>query len=359
MQGRAKVLNKPSPKSTKNYINFLGLSSKILSVMCKSLGILLANTGTPDAPTLKAVRRFLAQFLADPRVIEMSCWAWLPLLHGIILNTRPRRSAKLYQRVWDERGSPLLYHTRDLAENLEAALRARLPEASLNVAVGMRYGNPSIKDAIGELREKGATHLVILPLFPQYSNTTSGTIIAAVFDELKRWRAIPPTEIINNYHDHPAYISAVAESLRAFWAQSQKPEKLMLSFHGIPAAYAEKGDPYDAQCLRTAELLAAELTLGEDEWLAAFQSRFGRQEWLQPYTSQTLEKLGAENLDNLGVVAPGFAVDCLETVGELGDEGRESFQNAGGGEYRYFPALNASDLHVEALSEIILERIQK
>jgi len=318
-----------------------------------SLGILLANTGTPDAPTPKAVRRFLAQFLADPRVIELSRWFWLPLLHGIILNTRPRRSARLYSRIWDERGSPLLYHTEDLAKKLEAGLRARSPEANLNVAVGMRYGNPSIKDALEQLRKNGATHLIVLPLFPQYSSTTSGTITEAVFDELKKWRWMPSIQTISGYHDHPAYITAVAMSIKEVWDHSQKPEKLMLSFHGIPKDYVTKGDPYEAECLRTAELLATELSLGKDEWLATFQSRLGRQEWLQPYTGVAFEKLGADGLKKLDVVCPGFAVDCLETVDEIEYEGRNLFQNAGGGEHRYLPALNVSETHIQALTEII------
>ncbi len=327
--------------------------------MSKSLGILLANTGTPDAPTPKAVRRFLAQFLADPRVIEMPRWQWLPILHGIILNTRPRKSAKLYQRVWDDRGSPLLYHTRDLAVEVEKVLRARLPETSLNVAVGMRYGNPSIKDALVELRKKGATDLIILPLFPQYSGTTSGTIIEAVFDVLKKWRWVPSVQVISDYHDHPAYISAAAESAKAFWAQSQRAEKMLFSFHGIPKDYVEKGDPYEAQCQRTAALIAEELSLEKDFWLAIFQSRLGRGEWLKPYTDEILAKLGSEKLSGLDVLAPGFAVDCLETVEEIAHEGRKEFQNAGGGDFHYIPALNASSLHIEALSEIILSSWSK
>ena len=317
--------------------------------MPTSLGILLANTGTPDAPTPKAVRRFLAQFLADPNVIEMPRWFWLPLLHGIILNTRPRRSARLYQRVWDERGSPLLYHTRDLAEKVESELRARLPEASLNVAVGMRYGNPSIKTGLEELRQKGATHFIILPIFPQYSGTTTGTIIKAVFDELKSWRWLPSVQVISDYHDHPAYIRAIAEGVR----KVQKSDKLLFSFHGIPRGYVEKGDPYEAQCLRSAELIAEELLLDKEDWLVAFQSRLGRQEWLKPYTNEVLESLGNEKLSSLDVSCPGFAVDCLETVDEIGHEGRAKFEAAGGGELEYIPALNASDLHVEALCEIL------
>jgi ferrochelatase len=319
----------------------------------KSLGILLANTGTPDAPTPKAVRRFLAQFLADPRVIEFSRWFWLPLLHGIILRVRPRRSARLYQRVWDERGSPLLYHMQDLAEKVESELRARLPEADLNATVGMRYGNPSIESALHELREKGATHFLVLPLFPQYSGTTSGTIIEAVFDILKSWRWVPNVSVLSDYHDHPAYIRSVTKSIRAFWAKSEKPEKLLVSFHGIPVDYVDKGDPYEAHCLRTAELVADELSLNKDEWVATFQSRFGPQEWLQPYTDEVFEELGSEKLVSLDAVCPGFAVDCLETVDEIGHEGQAEFQNAGGGAFRYIPALNASDLHVEALCEIL------
>lgn len=321
--------------------------------MKKSLGILLANTGTPDAPTPKAVRRFLAQFLADPHVIEFPRWLWLPLLHGIILRVRPRRSARLYQRVWDERGSPLLYHTRDLAEKVESELRARLPEASLNIAVGMRYGTPSIKAGLDELRRKGATHLVILPLFPQYSDTTSGTIIKAVFDELKSWRRVPDVQVLSDYHDHPAYIHAIAESVR----QSQKAEKLLLSFHGIPREYVEKGDPYESQCLRSAALIAEELALEKNAWVTAFQSRFGPQEWLQPYTDETLMELGKEKLGALDVLCPGFAVDCLETVDEIGHEGRVAFEEAGGRQLQYIPALNASDPHAKALSEIIFEKL--
>ena len=210
-----------------------------------SLGILLANTGTPDAPTPKAVRRFLAEFLADPRIIEMPRWQWLPILHGIILNTRPRKSAKLYQRVWGERGSPLLYHSQDLAVNLESELRACLPESSLNVAVGMGYGSSSIKEALRGLREKGATHLIILPLFPQYSSTTSGSIIEAVFGELQRWRWIPSVQVISDYHNHPAYISAMAKSVRAFWAESKRSRYVRQEgsqpASGSPRARAHQG----------------------------------------------------------------------------------------------------------------------
>ena len=320
-------------------------------------GILLANTGTPDEPTPKAVRRYLAQFLSDSRVIEFPRWLWLPLLYGIILRVRPRRSARLYQRVWDERGSPLLYHTQDLAEKLQDALRDQIAEADVHIVVGMRYGNPSIKSALAELRDKGATHLFILPIFPQHSDTTSGTIVKAVFDELKSWRWMPSVQTISEYHDRSAHIHAVAKSIRAYWAQNPRAKKLLFSFHGIPQDYVEKGDPYQAQCLRSAALVAEELDLGAGDWVATFQSRFGPQEWLQPYTDETLKELGSEKLTSLDVVCPGFAVDCLETVDEIGHEGRKVFQEAGGGDFAYIPALNATDLHVQALSEIILENL--
>lgn len=325
--------------------------------MSPTFGILLANTGTPDEPTPKAVRRYLAQFLSDPHVIEFPRWVWLAVLHGIILRVRPRRSARLYQRVWDERGSPLLYHTRDLAEKLRDALQAEITESSVHIAVGMRYGNPSIKSALKDLRDNGATHLFILPLFPQYSNPTSGTIIKEVFAQLEKWRWLPTVQVLSDYHENSAYIHAVAASVRSYWAENLRGERLIFSFHGIPQNYVEQGDPYQAQCLRSAELIAAELGLAEGAWLVTFQSRFGSQEWLQPYTDVTLEILGDEGLASLDVVCPGFAVDCLETVDEIGHEGRSEFQAAGGGEFSYIPALNATDWHVGALREIILENL--
>ncbi len=323
----------------------------------QSIGILLINTGTPDAPTPKAVRRYLAQFLSDADVIEFPRWLWLPLLHGIILRVRPRRSARLYQRVWDERGSPLLCHTQDLATKLQDALRDQITESSVHIAVGMRYGNPSIKSALAELRERGATHLFVLPIFPQYTNTTSGTIIKAVFAELEEWRWMPSVQVLSDYHESDAYIHSVAKSMRTYWTKNGRAEKLLFSFHGIPQEYVEKGDPYQAQCLRSAALIANELGLTEGQWLATFQSRFGPQKWLQPYTDEALKELGREKLASLDVVCPGFAVDCLETVDEIGHEGRKAFQEAGGGVFAYIPALNATDLHVQALSEIILENL--
>lgn len=324
----------------------------------KAIGILLVNTGTPDEPTPKAVRRYLAQFLSDPDVIEFPRWFWLPVLHGIILRVRPRRSARLYQRVWNGRGSPLLYHTRDLAEKLQDALRAEITEANVHIAVGMRYGNPSIESALKDLRDRGATHLFVLPLFPQYSNSTSGTIIKETFRALERWRWLPAVQTVSDYHEHSAYIHAVAQQIQAYWSEKPRAEKLIFSFHSIPKNYVAKGDPYEAQCLRTAELVADELGLTEGQWSVAFQSRFGPQEWVKPYTDVVLRELGSEKLASVDVLCPGFAVDCLETVDEIGREGRIQFQGTGGGAFAYIPALNATDLHVKVLHEVVLENLK-
>lgn len=313
------------------------------------VGILLANTGTPAAPTAWAVRRFLAQFLADPRVIDYPRWFWLPLLHGIILNTRPRRSARLYRRIWTDEGSPLLVIGLSLAEKLAVALNAQLPR-SVYVVSGMRYGEPSIAAALRRLRALGAQELLILPLFPQYSTTTSATLLDAVFAELSTWHWIPPVRTISDYHAHPAYIRALAEQIRMV----SPGEKILFSYHGIPQRYVDEGDPYAGQCQRTTELLVEQLGLEPESWSAACQSRFGPEVWLQPYTNECVAQWGHAGLSSLRVICPGFAVDCLETLNEIGHEAKEAFQQAGGGEFEYIPALNDSVVHVEALVKIIL-----
>ncbi|MBN1667351.1 MAG: ferrochelatase [Anaerolineales bacterium] len=317
------------------------------------LGVLVANTGTPDQPTPPALRRYLAEFLSDRRVIEFPRWLWLPLLHGIILNVRPRRSARLYRRVWTEQGSPLLVYTQQLAARLESELQQALARP-VQVVAGMRYGNPALRQALHSLQQAGASQILVLPLFPQYSGTTTGTILAAVMQELQRWRWVPPVRWVSDYHDHPAYIQALADNLRPQLAQGGK---LLFSFHGIPQSYVRAGDPYEHQCRRTAELLAQELGLAEAGWSLAFQSRFGPQAWLEPYTDEVLAGYGAQGLAHLQVACPGFAVDCLETTDEIGHEGRREFQGAGGGAFDYLPALNASPEHVRALAQIVLEQI--
>lgn len=314
-----------------------------------SIGVLLINTGTPDAPTPSAVRRFLAQFLADPRVIEYPRWMWWPLLYGVILTVRPRRSSKLYQRIWTEEGSPILTISKSLRGKLQKELNERIPDP-VYVEIGMRYGNPSIAAALAQLSIKRPSRIVVLPLFPQYSGTTTGTAIEAVFSELKTWRWMPSIEVISDYHDHPAYVGALAESIRSSWDGGGK---LLFSYHGIPLRYVEAGDPYEIQCERTSALVVERLNLEPESWLLAFQSRFGPEAWLQPYTDQRLESWGRDGLRNLSVICPGFASDCLETLDEIDYEGRHLFVQSGGRNFKYIPALNDSRMHVEALSKII------
>lgn len=314
-------------------------------------GILLANTGTPAAPTPEAVREFLADFLADPYVIDYPRWLWLPILHGIILRVRPRRSAHLYQRIWKDGGSPLLLGTQNLAHKLRTALASQL-EAPIHIDVGMRYGKPSIPTALRRLQEHGIEHLLVLPLFPQYSGTTTGTILAAVDAEIKTWASPPGLTIIRDYHDHPAYIQALSAQIRT---QMVEASPLLFSFHGIPRRYGDAGDPYELQCQKTASLIAEELDLKQEEWLLAYQSRFGPEEWLSPYTDEVLAHYGREGFPLLNAVCPGFAIDCLETLDEIAHEGAQTFRGAGGGQLRYILALNDSSAHVEMLSAIILE----
>ncbi len=321
-----------------------------MSVKHSPLGILLANTGTPAAPTPQAVRRYLAQFLSDGRVIDYPRWLWLPLLHGVILNTRPRRSARLYRRIWTPEGSPLLTIGLSLAEKLAAAVTAQLSRP-VDVIAGMRYGEPSIPVGLRQLRASGVGDILILPLFPQYSTTTTASIFDAVFAELSTWGWIPSLKTISDYHAHPAYIRVLADQIR----RGGDAEKLLFSYHGIPQRYVREGDPYAEQCQSTTELLVRELGLEPGGWEAAYQSRFGPEAWVKPYVDELLDQWGRAGLSGLRVVCPGFAVDCLETIDEIGREGKEIFQSAGGGSFQYIPALNDSDAHVNALVEIILD----
>ncbi len=312
-------------------------------------GILLANTGSPDAPTPRAVRRFLAEFLADRRVIEAPRWAWLPILHGFILNTRPRRSANLYRKIWQPDGSPLLR----IAQKQASALREEIGKEHIKVVIGMRYGNPSITSALRELQRAGVQRILVFPLFPQYSGATTGSIFDAVFEELKLWRWLPELHTISAYYDHPAYIHALVSSIQHYQQEHGKAERILFSYHGIPENYARAGDPYHEQCLQTSSLVAEALALADGSWQTAFQSRFGPQEWLRPYTGQILEDWGERGVKSVQVVAPGFSADCLETLYEIDIEAKEDFVRAGGDKLAYIPALNAHPAHITALAEIV------
>ena len=319
----------------------------------ESLGILLANLGTPDAPTSSAVRRYLAEFLWDPRVVETPRPVWWLILHGVILRFRPRRSAHAYRKVWTEQGSPLLVNGQQLQQKLQQYLESAMP-GPVKVQLGMRYGSPSIESAMEALGQAGCRRLLVLPMYPQYSATTTASIFDAVWDVLKRWRWVPEVRSINCYHDDPAYIAALAQSITDHWADNPRGERLLFSFHGIPKRYVLNGDPYFCHCQKTARLVAEKLKLAPDQWSISFQSRVGREEWLRPYTDQQVMAFGDEGLKNLDVVCPGFASDCLETLEEIAMQNHEFFQAHGGEHLRYIPALNARDDHARALCELVI-----
>ncbi len=304
-------------------------------------GILLANLGTPDAPTPGAVKRYLRQFLSDKRVVDTSRLLWWPLLRGVILPIRSPRVAKLYQSVWMEEGSPLMVYSR----RQQQALAARLPDTP--VALGMSYGSPSLASAVDDLLAQGVEHIVVLPLYPQYSCST----VAAVWDELARIlakkRAIPGISFIRDYADRPDYIHALAASVRASFAVHGEPDLLLLSYHGIPQRYANQGDDYPQRCRDTTRELVSALGLPPERVMMTFQSRFGREPWLTPYTDETLKMLGEKGTKHIQVLCPGFAADCLETLEEIAVQNREIFLEAGGKQYEYIPALNADEAHIE------------
>ena len=318
-------------------------------------GVLLTNLGTPDAPTTAAVRRYLAEFLSDPRVVETPRLIWKLILHGIILRTRPKRSAAAYAEVWEADGSPLLSICKQQAAGLQTSLD-ELADSHYRVVLAMRYGNPSIAGGLEQLRQSGCSRILVLPLYPQYSATTSASTFDAVTNELQGWRWLPELRFITHYPTYPAYIQTLADSIRNFWDQQGKPEKLLLSFHGIPQDYADGGDPYPEECRATAEAVAEALGLDDTEWLLTFQSRMGKKPWIKPYTDITLQELGRQGLTSINIICPGFPADCLETLEEIAIENCECFQQAGGGEYHYIPALNASKAHIEMLAELVTEQ---
>lgn len=316
-------------------------------------GVLLVNLGTPDAPTAAAVRRYLAEFLWDRRVVELARPLWWLILHGVILRVRPARVARNYAAVWTDDGSPLLSISRRQAALLQERLARRCP-GPVKVALGMRYGNPSIPAALEELRAAGVERLLVLPLYPQYSATTTATTVDRVAEVMRNWRWLPELRFITHYHDDPAYIEALAASLRAAWEQRAPGERLLFSFHGIPERYHRHGDPYPCQCRKSARLVAERLGLPDDAWSVAFQSRFGRDPWVKPYTDATLREWARAGVKRVDVVSPGFAADCLETLEELAVENRDLFLGAGGGEYSYIRALNDDPLHMDLLESLVL-----
>ena len=318
----------------------------------ESLGILLVNLGTPDAPTPAAVRRYLAEFLRDPRVVEKPRLLWWLILHGFILRFRPARSARAYQKIWTNDGSPLLLHSQDIANAMQTQLSAQLP-GTVRVELAMSYGQPSISAALDRLQACGARRIILLPLYPQYSGTTTASVFEAVTAALNKRRWTPEFRFISHYHDAPGYIAANAANIRDYWDQHGRTDKLLFSFHGLPRKNLLDGDPYYCQCLKTARLIAASLELDEGGWVVAFQSRMGREEWLRPYADEIITELGRNGCGRIDVVCPGFAADCLETLEEIAMQNAALFNSCGGGSLNYIPALNARDDHVAFLSQLI------
>ena len=319
-------------------------------------GILLINLGTPDAPTAQAVRVYLKEFLSDPRVVEMPRAIWWLILNGIILNTRPKKSAAKYASVWLKEGSPLRVYTEKQSTLLQGYLSQRT-KAPFVVDYAMRYGNPSISSVLRKLKELSCQRILIVPMYPQYAASTTATVCDAVFGELQQMRNIPALRTIRDFHDNPSYIKALANNVNDYWMENGRPEKLLMSFHGLPHYTLDKGDPYHCECHQTGRLLAQQLGLKPEQYAISFQSRFGKAEWLKPYTSATLKELGKQKIRRLDVVCPGFVADCLETLEEIALEGKEEFQHAGGGEYHYIPCLNDRNDWMHALTELVMDNL--
>ena len=318
------------------------------------LGVVLVNLGTPESPTPDAVRRYLAEFLSDPRVVEIPRLIWKVILHGIILRVRPKKSAHAYASVWTDKGSPLMAISQALAQKVQEQLTHSVP-GPVSVELAMRYGEPAIGAVLSKLQQQGMERLLVLPLYPQYSGATTGSVADAVFASLGRWRWVPELRVMGAYHDDPRYIRALADSIRSYRETNGTGDKLLISFHGMPRATLTAGDPYYCHCHKTARLVAEELGLDEAQWEMAFQSRFGRATWLQPYVVQRLEALPSEGVRHLTVVCPGFSSDCLETLEEIAMQGRDTFMAAGGERFDYIPALNADAAHVDLQVARILQ----
>jgi protoporphyrin/coproporphyrin ferrochelatase len=326
------------------------------------VGILLANLGTPDAPTGAALRPYLRQFLSDTRVVEIPRAIWWFILNCIILVIRPKKSAAKYAQVWMKEGSPLMVYSQRQTKLLRGFLAQKI-NSPFVVELGMSYGNPSMKSALEKLKAQHCDRILVLPLFPQYAASSTAAVFDAVWKVLLKMRNVPGIRTVRGYHDHPAYIGALEKSVLKYWEINRKPdfaagEKLVMRFHGVPKVHLTKGDPYHCTCHKTARLLAEKLGLSKGQYQVAFQSRFGKQEWLKPYLATTLEELGKAKTPRIDVICPGFSSDCLETLEEIAVEGKEIFTHAGGGAYNYIPALNDSDVWIHALTEIALENLQ-
>ena len=324
-----------------------------------STAVLLVNLGTPEAPTAPALRRYLKQFLSDPRVVEIPRPIWWLILNGIILNVRPKQSARKYAQIWTPDGSPLKVHTEKQAKLLRGAL-GHAGHRDIAVTWAMRYGEPAVPTMLDKLQAEGAKRILVLPLYPQYAASTTASTFDAVAVWLKTRRNLPELQLVRDYHDHPGYIGALAQSVLDHWMAHGRPDdsyRLVMSFHGLPKRCTDLGDPYQSECLSTGRLLAQALGLTEQQYAITFQSRFGAAEWLQPYTQPTLEDYARAGVKRVDVICPGFAGDCLETLEEIGLECRDAYLQAGGGEFRYIPCLNERADWIAALTQMVLHRL--
>lgn len=316
----------------------------------KKQGVLLVNLGTPDEPTAPAVKRFLSQFLHDHRVVDMTRWLWCPILHGVILPVRAPKVAKLYESVWMDDGSPLMVYSKRQAKKLAQLL-------DIPVELGMTYGNPSLHSGFEALLAQGVEEVVVLPLYPQYSGTTTAAVSDGITKAFKKLPVIPAYSLIRDYHDHPMFIDALAQSVRKYWAENGQGDYLVCSYHGIPKRYADNGDIYPQHCETTTRLLGEALGLKADQIGTTYQSRFGREEWLQPYTDKTLEKLPSKGIKNIDIMTPAFSSDCLETLEEIAGENKEIFLEAGGETFNYIPCLNDDESHIAMMGELIRDKL--
>jgi len=314
-------------------------------------GILITNLGTPDAPTANALKPYLKEFLSDPRVIEIPKFIWKIILNLVILQIRPQRSARNYKKIWTDEGSPLLVISKKQVHLVKEKLKKDFPNTYFILA--MRYGNPSIKTALEVFKEKQVRRLLIFPLYPQYCAATTGSTFDSVSSLLQKWRWIPEIRFINQYFEEELFIRAIANSIKKAEKEKGKPQKIIFSYHGIPKKYFIEGDPYHCFCLKTSRLVREYLNLNEEDIITTFQSRFGSQEWLKPYTDETLKKLPSEGIKNIHILSPGFSADCLETLEELKEENKDYFMQSGGSSYYYIPCLNDSSQHIEMMSHII------
>ncbi|MGS0676144.1 ferrochelatase [Shewanella sp. 125m-1] len=328
-----------------------------MSDLAPPFGVLLVNLGTPDSPTAPDVRKFLKQFLSDPRVVDLSPWLWKPILNGIILNTRPAKVAKLYQSIWWDEGSPLMVISQKQRDKLKMLLKETLGQ-SIPVELGMSYGNPSLQTGLDNLTSQGVDKVFVLPLYAQYSCSTVAPVYDALAELLKAERNIPEMRMNKQYFDHPAYIQALAQSVKNHWQAKGQAEVLLMSFHGVPLRYVTEGDPYQQQCQRTAELLAEQLELTAEQWRVCFQSQFGKEQWISPATDQLLEDLPKQGIKSVDIMCPAFSCDCLETLEEIAEEGKEAFLSAGGERYEFIACLNDSEQHIQLLAQIVQKQTQ-